>query len=392
MSLKKAAIAKSNLPHFNNSLKANAVSSRQVAEEFGKKHFHVLRDIDNLLKNTPNDFHKSNFGFVEKSDTYNGLGIKVKSPEYHMTKDGFILLVMGYTGKKAMVIRISYIKTFNLMEQTLNNEKLEDQKAKAMLATKEHNRIFTAYHSLKSEMDAKIAQGVKEGLKNHVHHNEYGKKIMDRVDKLINGFAVLSDETTLAIKHVLSKNFTPHLDAIEKNLNAAKAANDQFENILINGKVDREREVDNTVQSLPAPVPNMDLVPPPAKKPLSDNYNILTSKGIINGKFQHRAKVLGVPSLKDYEVFGSSYEYVYKEALAALESAIKSAATGSVFRLIKESGKHGAVRAEMSANCPYFNALNDYGKTGVLNGLKAIGCIHYSWTGDSRKAWVLANQ
>ncbi len=69
-------------------------SSRQVAEEFGKEHKNVLRDIENL--DCSREFTELNF---ERSSYKDSTGRRL--PMVFMTKDGFTFLVMGYRGKKA---------------------------------------------------------------------------------------------------------------------------------------------------------------------------------------------------------------------------------------------------------------------------------------------------
>lgn len=87
-------------------------SSLKVAEVFEKGHQHVLRDIDNLKKDL------SNFGrmFAEgaEPDSY-GRDRRV----YYMNRDGFTLLAMGFTGRKAMSFKVKYIDAFNRMEAEL---------------------------------------------------------------------------------------------------------------------------------------------------------------------------------------------------------------------------------------------------------------------------------
>lgn len=89
-------------------------NSEIVAKVFGKQHYHVLRDIREILEAGDNDFNQSNFGLVEYIDKKGE-----KRPMFEMTKDGFLLLVMGYKSKKAMGIKISYIKAFNYMAEEL---------------------------------------------------------------------------------------------------------------------------------------------------------------------------------------------------------------------------------------------------------------------------------
>ncbi len=87
------------------------VSSRQVAEHFEKEHKTVLRNIHEILaaQNCATKFfHES---------TYDNRGKLY--PEYLMTRDGFTLLVMSFTGKVAMDWKIKYINAFNEMEKQL---------------------------------------------------------------------------------------------------------------------------------------------------------------------------------------------------------------------------------------------------------------------------------
>lgn len=90
-------------------------SSLQVAQTFGKNHQHVIRDVENLKKDV------SNFGqmYVESSylDSYNR-----KQRMYVINRDGFTLLAMGFTGKKALQFKIDYINAFNRMEEHIKNQ------------------------------------------------------------------------------------------------------------------------------------------------------------------------------------------------------------------------------------------------------------------------------
>lgn len=91
-----------------------AVTSLQVANAFGKEHKHVLRDIRAILDQDEDGFGRSNFG---QSSYLNDQGREM--PMYVMGKDGFILLVMGYTGPDAMAVKKAYIARFNEMEERL---------------------------------------------------------------------------------------------------------------------------------------------------------------------------------------------------------------------------------------------------------------------------------
>lgn len=89
-------------------------TSEIVAKVFGKYHKHVIRDIREILEAGDDEFNRTNFGLVEYIDKKGE-----KRPMFEMTKDGFMLLVMGYKTKKAMAIKIAYIKAFNFMQEQL---------------------------------------------------------------------------------------------------------------------------------------------------------------------------------------------------------------------------------------------------------------------------------
>lgn len=105
-------------------------TSMRVAEVFGKEHKNVLRDIQNL--ECSDDFRKLNFepSFIIKQLPNNG---SKKLPMYYITRDGFMFLVMGFTGKTAAKWKEAYIKAFNEMEAKIRAE----QMAKAI---EEHDR------------------------------------------------------------------------------------------------------------------------------------------------------------------------------------------------------------------------------------------------------------
>lgn len=91
--------------------------SRSVAEHFGKQHQHVIRDIKNLVnKAEEKDVSKIGRMFYETTvpDSY---GRQQKA--YLMNRDGFSLLVMGFTGAKALEWKLKYIEAFNVMERKL---------------------------------------------------------------------------------------------------------------------------------------------------------------------------------------------------------------------------------------------------------------------------------
>ncbi len=93
------------------------VDSRYVAHEFEKRHDNVLQAIQTLL--APNSGLSVEFGLLNfKESSYINEQNK-RQPCYAMTRDGFTLLVMGFTGKKALHFKEAYIGRFNEMEATI---------------------------------------------------------------------------------------------------------------------------------------------------------------------------------------------------------------------------------------------------------------------------------
>ena len=119
-------------------------SSRQIAENFEKRHDHVMRDINAIKKDVPN------FGemFYETTapDSYGR-----EQRAYLMNRDGFTLLAMGFTGKAALEWKLKYIAAFNEMEKKLDEQPRLTRSQ--LLAT-----ALIAAHEELEEKDKRIAE------------------------------------------------------------------------------------------------------------------------------------------------------------------------------------------------------------------------------------------
>jgi Rha family phage regulatory protein len=93
-----------------------------VAEYFKKSHDKVVRAIDNLIKGLPKNGESNLFNEVDFVNESNGHTYR----KYIMTRDGFSLLAMGFTGKKALQWKLRYIEEFNTMEKALMERKNEE--------------------------------------------------------------------------------------------------------------------------------------------------------------------------------------------------------------------------------------------------------------------------
>ena len=90
-------------------------TSLSVANVFNKRHSDILAQIREF---PTDDFTERNFPLSEYTDSTGR-----KLPCYNLTRDGFSLLVMGFTGQKAYKWKIEFIKAFNLMEAELTRLK-----------------------------------------------------------------------------------------------------------------------------------------------------------------------------------------------------------------------------------------------------------------------------
>lgn len=115
----KELIPKDDLGVFVDNHDTARVDSLFVAELFEKNHKEVLRDIrkiTNPLSGLSEEFRQRNFAPSSYRNQQNK-----KQPCYYLTRDGFTMLVMGYTGQKAMQFKELYIKRFNEMESMIKS-------------------------------------------------------------------------------------------------------------------------------------------------------------------------------------------------------------------------------------------------------------------------------
>lgn len=122
-------------------------TSLKVAEYFGKPHKDVLKSIRTL--ECSSEFTGRNFSpcfyFSELRNN-----VKRKLPMYYMTRDGFTLLVMGFTGKIAAKFKEAYINAFNEMENKLRGVTVKEEE------------IITYLRSLCEDMDSRLKGNEKQ--------------------------------------------------------------------------------------------------------------------------------------------------------------------------------------------------------------------------------------
>lgn len=127
------------------------VDSREVAKNFGKAHGDVLKSVDVLVRE--NSLTKNMF--YEDSREYRGQQFRY----FVMNRDGFSLLVMGFTGSKALEWKIKYIQAFNAMEKALTERNMQGLKASTTPAGDALEDAVKAKEAI-----LKLVTGIKDGM------------------------------------------------------------------------------------------------------------------------------------------------------------------------------------------------------------------------------------
>jgi len=115
--------------------------SQTLAKTFGKRHDNVLRAYDRLK--CSEDFNRLNFEVVEFLDAKGERRRRIT-----MTKDGFAMLAMGFTGPKAAAFKEDYIRAFNEMADALaRGERNLWQQLQALIAKEAESQVRASFGS-----------------------------------------------------------------------------------------------------------------------------------------------------------------------------------------------------------------------------------------------------
>ena len=170
-------------------------SSIKVAEVFGKQHKDVLKAVKSL--DISEEFRERNFA-LSKIDYQNG-NIKKQLPMYYITRDGFMFLVMGFTGKTAARWKEAYIKAFNEMEKMLN----ENVMANVFIAPTEKFgsnaliKTLTTFNKIKEEYVNRLIQLQSKGYpENYIE--DCCLKFSDHFRGIRNSIVTLLDDEAVA--------------------------------------------------------------------------------------------------------------------------------------------------------------------------------------------------
>ena len=200
------------------------VDSRSVAAFFEKEHFHVLRDIARITdtkSGLSKEFIDSNFVADKYKDSTGR-----KLPCYQMTRDGFTILVMGYTGEKAMRFKELYIKRFNEME-ALIKQLVSARQEFPMLTEKikaVHDNPKPYHYSNECDMINRLVIGMSAKKFRESHGIEKGRSIRPYLTEeqirlidelqivdvgLLMSVPKLDDRKSFLEEHLLSRKIIP---------------------------------------------------------------------------------------------------------------------------------------------------------------------------------------
>lgn len=173
-------------------------SSLLVAEKFEKRHADVLRAIDDLLIKLPENECKRNFAILETRQIPMPNGGVRDERVMAMTRDGFTLLVMGFTGKKALKFKLEYIEAFNQMEAKLKEQSKPLtgaeyllQQAKLMV---EQERRLTEVENRLNEIDKEREENGKQLLAISISTEKLPEiALRDKIRMLVNRYATAAN-------------------------------------------------------------------------------------------------------------------------------------------------------------------------------------------------------
>lgn len=189
-------------------------SSLLIAEKFGKEHKNVMQSIRNLIGGTA-----ENSAIAEMFSESRYLNEQNKEqPMFLINRDGFTLLAMGFTGKKAMQFKLEYIKAFNSMEAQIK----ASQKPKSQLEILQMsiNQLVEQEHRL-SSVERDVAETKKEIAEMKQERVENGKLLLEaevsenkvpevsmrnKIRRLVNQYAAATNTSQRDIWHLVYDN------------------------------------------------------------------------------------------------------------------------------------------------------------------------------------------
>lgn len=194
-------------------------SSLNVAENFEKRHDNTLRDIDQLKKDVLN--FEEMFFEANEPDSY-GRDRRV----VYMNRDGFTILAMGFTGKKALQFKLKYIEAFNQMEDRIKQQIQIPNTPRglarlALAANEETNQRV-------DELDTRVADLEENTVLSAGDYGYISRRINQRVAEVARGFGKLTQEQ----RGKLHKDINSGVKAVTGVSTRTQLRNRHYETVL----------------------------------------------------------------------------------------------------------------------------------------------------------------
>ena len=136
-----------------------STTSMALAEHFGKRHDNVLQYIEAQIAEMPTAFRKLNFQVTLRN--VNGPNGAVRNEKYiRMSRDGFVLIAMGFGGKEAMKWKVAYIEAFNSMERELLGRKQKELLSRPGAPIREDGLDSPLFNELFRALNKKVGQAM----------------------------------------------------------------------------------------------------------------------------------------------------------------------------------------------------------------------------------------
>lgn len=194
-------------------------SSLNIAENFEKRHDNTLRDIDQLKKDVLN-FEEMFFETTEL-DSYDR-----ERRVIYMNRDGFTILAMGFTGKKALQFKLKYIEAFNQMEEHI--------KQQPKIATTQREQVILALQANEEtnqrvdELDTRVADLEENTVLSAGDYGYISRRINQRVAEVARGFGRLTQEQ----RGKLHKDINSGVKAVTGVSTRTQLRNRHYETVL----------------------------------------------------------------------------------------------------------------------------------------------------------------
>lgn len=194
-------------------------TSRNVAEIFSKRHDHILRDIDELKENMR---VTQNWGDLFHETTYTHSQNKQQYREYYMTKDGFTLLAMGFTGQQALEFKLAYIDQFNQMEEHIKQQQIDTSQLSPELQM--FGQVFNSL--AKQELETKRLENKVDGISNLIamDSKDWRKEAVTILRKIAlqqgghDQYKEAANDSYIRLEHKARCNLNIRLENRKKNM------------------------------------------------------------------------------------------------------------------------------------------------------------------------------